>query len=105
EEPGGGGARCGCACGGGGVRRCCGCCCCRGGGFGVWSAGTSATFGFCPPLHSVSHTSKIACSRAGRPGLAAIIQPVKIRLISPCKVTSSTSTKASALGVSVGGRE
>ncbi len=39
-----------------------------------------------------------------RPGLAANIQPVKMRLTSPCSVTSSTSTKASVFGVSVGGR-
>ena len=38
-------------------------------------------------------------------GLAANIQPVKMRLISPCSVTSSTSTKASVFGGSVGGRE
>src|SRR5271170_6679544 len=46
----------------------------------------------------------MGCSTACRPGLAANIQPVKIRLISPCSVTSSTSTKASVFVASVGGR-
>src|SRR5208337_939190 len=46
----------------------------------------------------------MGCSTACRPGLAENIQPVKMRLISPCSVTSSTSTKASVLVGSVGGR-
>jgi len=49
--------------------------------------------------HRRSH-ARPPCS----PGLAANIQPVKMRLTSPCSVTSSTSTNASVLAVSVAGR-
>ena len=39
-----------------------------------------------------------------RPGLAAYIHPEKMRLYSFSEVTSSTSTKVSVSGASVGGR-
>ena len=65
-------------------------------------------FAASPGLHGVEHpvydvwvTDCTPC----RPGLAANIQPEKIRLNSLVVVTSSTSVKPRVSGASVGGRE
>src|SRR5690606_26525727 len=66
------GARCTRFCGGGGAA--------FGGGSGAPAMVASGS------LQSVSQTSYTACSTPCRPGLAANIQPEKIRFTSPCSV-------------------